>query len=184
MAYSRGKEVRSFHPSPELSKHAHRASEILGFEPPILLDYRNLELNTYPSHRLVKSIENVIRSFEPTRIFTHHPGDLNSDHIFVSSAASAASRLFQRCTGYSTPNSLYFLEISSSTDWNIPINSTPFYPQIFFDVAHTIELKKKALEAYQGVLRDPPHPRSHRSLDSLATLRGHKAVLCMLNPSK
>jgi len=42
------------------------------------------------------SIEKVIENIQPTHVFTHHPSDLNDDHLCVSRACQAAARLFQR----------------------------------------------------------------------------------------
>ena len=92
---------------------------------------------------LVKFIENQIYEFNPTRIFTHHPADLNDDHKQISYACQAAARIFQRQNSSSSLDSLYLMEILSSTDWAYPTNNIGFKPNTFFDITNSIEKKLK-----------------------------------------
>jgi LmbE family N-acetylglucosaminyl deacetylase len=72
---------------------------------------------------------------------------------------------------------LYFYEILSSTDWAFPTGAAAFQPTAFFPIGDTLETKLSALAAYQGVMRDFPHPRSAEVVRGLAALRGGQAGL-------
>jgi LmbE family N-acetylglucosaminyl deacetylase len=126
---------------------------------------------------LVKFIEDAIEQVQPDIIFTHYPYDLNNDHYQVSKACQAAARLFQR-RKIKPLESLYFMEVLSSTEWGFPVDSNTFSPDTFVEIGKKfLDLKIQALEAYKGVMRDYPHPRSIEVLEGLAAYRGSQAGL-------
>ena len=104
----------------ELLKNIIEANQYLGFNKPVLGDFPNIRMNNVDHIDLVNFIEHQIIKFQPNRIFTHHPGDLNDDHVHTAMACLPASRLFQRKKGIKPLNALYFMEILSSTDWSFP----------------------------------------------------------------
>ena len=159
-------------PDPDLHDDIFRASEEICFCTPVLGSFPNLRMNIIPHLELVKFIENQIEVFRPKRIFTHHPRDLNDDHVCVAKAAMAAARLGQRRIDVSMIDSLHFMEVPSATDWGFPGHSTPFEPNLFIDVENTIERKIQALSCYRKVMRKPPHPRSREVLLGIAAYRG------------
>ncbi len=170
---SGGANVRSLRPSDEeLYAHIEAANSTLGFNKPILGNFPNIKMNSVDHLDLVQFIEKYIEQFNPTRIFTHHPGDLNNDHTQVSKACLAASRLFQRRETVKPLESLYFMEIQSSTDWNFSIGSDDFKAQVFFEIEHSLDKKIEALSKYENVMRDFPHPRSRECLEGVAAYRG------------
>jgi len=160
---------------PELQADVYRAQEILGIGELILGDFPNIRFNVVPHLDLVQFIETVIVKTQANVIFTHHPHDLNNDHLHTSLACQAAARLFQRREGVPHLQALYFMEILSSTDWSFPVTQQPFRADTFFPIEDTLERKIEALRAYRGVMRDFPHPRSEEILRSLAAYRGGQA---------
>lgn len=161
---------------PELDKLYNdtlNAQKIIGAEEPILGNFPNIKFNTVPHLELVQFIEKTIEQVQPDFIFTHHPSDLNDDHLCVSRACQAASRLFQRRSGIRPIQGLYFMEILSSTDWGFPTNVSPFSPNTFIEIGEeALQKKIEALATYEGVMRGYPHPRSEEVLKGLAALRG------------
>ena len=175
---SRKVDARQFRPDLEaLDLHIRQAQELLNCGEPIIGDFPNIRFNTVPHHELVIFIEEVIEKVQPDIIFTHYPHDLNNDHYQTSIACQAAARLFQRKK--SKPlQALYFMEVLSSTEWGFPVNAGGFTPDSFVEVGpEWLEIKIKALEAYAGVMRDYPHPRSREVLTGLAAFRGSQAGL-------
>jgi LmbE family N-acetylglucosaminyl deacetylase len=156
----------------ELNKDISKAHKVLGIDAPILGSFPNIRFNTVPHLELVRFIEGAISKTGADVIFTHHPGDLNNDHLQTSLACQAAARLSQRQRGIRSLKGLFFMEIPSSTDWAFASCSTQFTPDTFFSIGENIDVKVKALQAYRGVMREQPHPRSERMLRSLAALRG------------
>ena len=148
------------------------ANRHLGFEDPILGDFPNLRMNTIDHIDIVQFIEKQILKFKPNRIFTHHPGDLNDDHVQITMACLAASRLFQRQPDMQALDAVYFMEILSSTDWSFPSVKSTFKPDTFTDISKTLELKLQALSKYKDVMRPSPHPRSTEVLTGHSAYRG------------
>ena len=148
------------------------ANETLGFQCPVVGTFPNLRMNTVDHIEIVKFIEQQIVQFQPTRLFTHHPGDLNNDHVQTAKACLVAARLFQRRTDIRSLQSLHFIEILSSTDWAFPTGTPLFTPDTFEDIESTLSLKLKALAMYRNVKRLPPHPRSVDVITGHASYRG------------
>lgn len=170
--------IRAQRPSDnDLYNDIANANKELGFEYPILGDFPNVRMNTVGHVDIVQFIELQIEQFKPKRIFTHHPNDLNDDHLQVAKACLVAARLFQRRPDILPIEEIYFLETVSSTDWAFPhINST-FQPTIFTEVGDYMDKKIKALSHYRNVMRPFPHPRSKEVVYGLAAYRGGQAGL-------
>jgi LmbE family N-acetylglucosaminyl deacetylase len=178
---SGGVDVRSNRPSDEnLKLHTYKAQKIVGANPPILGTFPNIKFNTVPHLDLVQFIEKAIEQINPDVIITHHPYDLNNDHYHTSKACQAAARLYQR-RPIKPLQSLYFMEIPSSTDWSFPVDSQTFRPDTFIEIGEQgLQKKLEALYAYEGVMRPYPHPRSDEAIRALATIRGCQVgkILC------
>jgi LmbE family N-acetylglucosaminyl deacetylase len=163
---------------PELSEfqqNTNEAQRMLGLGEPILGSFPNIRLNTIPHIELVQFIESALVETQADTIFTHHPNDVNDDHVHTARACQAAARLFQRRTDVKPLKSLYFMEILSATDWTFP-SGDAFRADTFFEIGEEfLEKKIKALETYKGVMRPFPHPRSNEILNGLAAYRGGQA---------
>ena len=148
------------------------ANQALGFKPPVIGTFPNIRMNTVDHIEIVKFIEQQIFQYQPTRLFTHHPTDLNDDHVQTSKACLAAARLFQRRNDVRPLQSIHFIEILSSTDWAFPTGSSLFTPDTFEDIESTLALKLKALAIYRNVMRPAPHPRSEAVITGHSVYRG------------
>jgi LmbE family N-acetylglucosaminyl deacetylase len=168
-----GVDARTHRPTNvELNKDMLRANKLLGFSNPMLGSFPNIKMNTVDHLDIVQFIEKQIINFRPTRIFTHHPSDLNDDHVQISKACTAAARLFQRRTDIPKLESLNYMEILSSTDWSFPLNGLNFSPNTYIDIENYLDLKISALACYRSVMKDPPHPRSDEVMRGHAAYRG------------
>ena len=160
----------------ELHVDMHRAQGILGLGEPVLGDFPNIKLNTVPHLELVQFIEAVMLETDVDVLFTHHPSDLNDDHVQTSRACQAAARLSQRRSDVPPLRALYFMEILSSTEWTFGAGGDQFRAETFCEIGEELLQKKlDALACYRGVLREYPHPRSKEVVRALATLRGSQA---------
>ncbi len=159
----------------ELINSAKATANLLKMSKPIFEDFPNLALHNVDSFLLVEAIENAIKKTNPDVIVTHHPSDLNIDHQVISNLTLAASRLAMRRPDLSLKKikNVMFMEILSSTDWGYPTNVSQFRPNLFFEVSYEDLMKKiDALELYEGVIRDRPHPRNKETIISSALNRG------------
>jgi N-acetylglucosamine malate deacetylase 1 len=70
-------------------------------------------------------------------------------------------------------------ETLSETNWNAPLISPSFVPNVFVDISAQLEQKLAAMRLYGSQQRDFPHERSLAAIRALAMLRGstvHRAA--------
>ena len=159
--------------SSTLSEDEAKAMRILGVKQVYHADFPNIKMNTVPHLELVQYIEKCIDDWQAEIIITHHPSDTNIDHHETSKAVNAACRLFQRTDGVPKLRELLFMEVPSSTEWSINSSENRFQPNLFVEVGKDgVGKKIEALQAYKGVMRPYPHPRSVEALEGLAAARG------------
>ena len=169
--------ARDFRPSTnELHEDVNSSMNVIGVNKIIMGNFPNIEINTVPHLKLVQFIENAIIETKADVIFTHHPADLNNDHLHTSIACQAAVRLFQRRNDIAPLKELLFMEVPSSTEWGLNKSMNQFSPNTFIEVGEVnVDKKIEALAQYRGVMRDFPHPRSDEALKGLAAYRGGQA---------
>ncbi len=160
----------------ELKANIVSASKILGVKKVIIGDFPNVEFNAVPHLKLVQMIENVLTITKAEVVFTHHPSDLDNDHLHTSQACQAAVRLFQRNNDITPIKEFLFLEVPSSTDWGLNKSLNPFNPNTFIEVGEeSINKKLEALSQFAGVMQEYPHPRSLEAIKGLAAYRGSQS---------
>lgn len=159
-----------------LINHIRQSLELVNIKDFVLGDFVNLEFNNVPHIKLVQFIEKSILDFNPDIVITHHPNDLNNDHVQTSLACNAAVRLFQRHKNMYEIKEFLYMEIPSSTDWTSNSAMTYFKPNLFVDIGEKgINNKIEALKIYQSVIKDYPHSRSEDAIKGLALYRGGQA---------
>ncbi len=167
-------DARAFRPGDdELESDMFSCFRTLGIERSFIGDFPNIKLNTVAHLDLVKHIENAIRQSQPDIVITHHPADVNNDHLHTSLACQAAVRLFQRQPDVPALRELWFMEVPSSTEWCVNTSMNKFEPDTFVEIGKDgLEKKIEALSRYRGVERAYPHPRSRQAIEGLAAFRG------------
>ena len=164
--------------SATLSEDEAKAMSIMGVEKVYHADFPNIKMNTVPHLELVQFIESCIDDFKAEAIVTHHPTDTNNDHVMTSYAAQAACRLFQRREGIPNLKLFMYMETPSATEWSLDASAKRFIPNYYVEIGKEgLETKIKALQAYKGVMRPYPHPRSNEAYEGLAAYRGCQAGL-------
>ena len=159
-----------------LSDDQTKAMKILGVTKCYAADFPNIQMNNVPHLELVRFVEKCIEDFEAVSIYTHHPSDTNNDHVMTSYAVQAASRLFQRKPGLPRLKQLVYMEVPSSTEWSFDSSANRFTPNFFVEIGRDgLNVKLEALEAYKGVMREYPPPRSKEAIEGLAAYRGVQA---------
>lgn len=147
---------------------AQAARDVLGCASVTVLALPDNRLDGMELLDLVKLVEASIETHRPTTVLTHHSGDVNIDHRVLHDAVVAACRPQPA----HPVRELLFFEIASSTEWRPAGSGMPFVPNWFVDITATVELKRRALQAYGTEMRAFPHPRSLEAVDALATWRG------------
>lgn len=157
----------------ELQEDIHKCAGVLGVKSVIQGSFPNIEFNTVPHIKLVQFIEDAIIKTKADIVFTHHPADLNNDHLHTSISCQEAIRLFQRRDDTRPLKEILFMEVPSSTEWGLNKAMNSFSPNTFFESGEEgLQKKLEALSQYRGVMRDYPHPRSKEAIKGLAAFRG------------
>ena len=125
-------------------------------------------LDTIKLTELITPIEKTIEHRKIDIVYTHHYGEVNKDHRLVYEATITACRPTPTC-GVKTLLSYW---IPSSSEW-MRYDNNIFTPNYIIEATEDqLELKIKAMEAYQSELREWPHPRSCEGLKTYAKTFG------------
>jgi LmbE family N-acetylglucosaminyl deacetylase len=154
-----------------LHQQAQAAAAKLGVKSVVLHRLPDNRLDSLPLLDVVKIIEGLVNRFTPQVIYTHHGGDLNVDHEVIHRAVLTATRPIAA----SPVKEIYTFEVPSSTEWAFQRLNQPFRPNVFVEVAATLEAKIAAMECYESEARKFPHPRSPEALRAIATRWGSVA---------
>lgn len=138
----------------------------------VLLGARSVRVAHLPDNRfdsvplldVTKLVEAAVAERSPHTIYTHHPGDLNVDHGVTFRAVMTATRPMAA----QTVRDIYAFEVSSSTEWAFQQIQPPFRPNVFIDIAASIDTKIKAMLQYESEARSFPHPRSAEAIRTQA----------------
>jgi LmbE family N-acetylglucosaminyl deacetylase len=106
------------------------AREILGAEDIFWGGYQDTHLGV--DAEMIKKIESVIASVQPDFIFCHFPDDTHQDHRHLAQAVMSATRYIRNVLFYEGPT------------------TQNFNPQVYVDIADTLEVKLEALRAHRS----------------------------------
>jgi LmbE family N-acetylglucosaminyl deacetylase len=154
-------------------KMAYNSCNVLGIKIYKFLRHPNLRMRDCAVLDMVKEIEEAILKIQPNIIYTHHFGDLNSDHTLTHEIVMTACRPTE---GYCVKK-IFAFETPSSTAWASQIMAAPFHPNCFVDISSYLKNKLKALMCYDFEMRPYPHPRSSKAIDALACYHGSNSGL-------
>lgn len=153
-----------------LEDAARKAALTLGMAPPT---FRRLPDNRFDSIAMLditKHVERFLALVTPTLVLTHSFTDLNVDHRRTCHAVMTAAR-----PGLTSVREVLAFEVASSTEWASAMFGD-FKPTRYVEVtAEHLAKKWAAFDAYPGEMREPPHPRSRRTLEARAIVRGSEA---------
>jgi LmbE family N-acetylglucosaminyl deacetylase len=106
------------------------ARQILGAEEIFWGGYQDTHLGV--DAEMIKKIESVIASVKPEFIFCHFPDDTHQDHRHLAQAVMSATRYIRNVLFYEGPT------------------TQNFNPQVYVDIADTLEIKLEALRAHRS----------------------------------
>lgn len=149
-------------------KEIKKAGALLGIKKTYFLDFPTVKLDTIPQKQLNDSIAQVVDEVKPEVVYIPHRGDINKDHRLVFEAAMVAVRPKPG----STVTKVLSYETLSETEWGVISGDNAFIPNVYIDISETLEIKLKAMSAYQSELKEYPHPRSLGAISALAKTRG------------
>ncbi len=154
-----------------LHKKSRQIAKLLGAKDLVLHQFPDNRFDTVPLLDIVKVIEDLISTFSPEIIYTHHGGDLNVDHTIVHRAVLTATRPMKE----RPVREIYVFEVPSSTEWAFHQFEPHFRPNVFMEISETLSLKIKAMSLYKTESRIFPHPRSPEMMQAIARRWGSVA---------
>ena len=157
----------------ETRQELQAAHQVLGVHQAHFLDFPAPKLDKIPGHELADSIRKALYSIQPDTVYLPHRGDIHADHRAVYYATLVAARPVNNCS----VRRLLCYETLSETEWAPPFGDDIFIPTVFVDISRYMDRKLQAMACYHSQLKQPPHPRSLQSIESLARLRGGTANL-------
>lgn len=158
-------------------ERAERACDLLGATVNFY-GFPDNSFDTAPLLDIVQTVETEIETHDPEVVYTHHYGDLNIDHELACRATVTATRPLP---GSGVKRVLAF-ETLSATEWSVPEPTNAFQPTTFVDVSDHLETKILALEEYEDELREPPHPRTVKTVRKNADVWGAKSGVSAAEP--
>ena len=157
----------------KLRNDAKKAAKIVDVKDIEFYDFPDNEMDKVSNLEITKQVETIIKKFNPSIVYTHHPNDINIDHRLIYNATITATRPTPGCK----VEEVISFEVPSSTEWNFP---STFSPNIFIDISKELSFKLKAMKAYKDELREFPHPRSIQALEVISkrwgTVSGYSAA--------
>ena len=76
----------------QLRNDAKKAIKILGVTDIEFFDYPDNEMDTVSNLEVTKTIENILKKFKPSVVYTHSKYDINIDHQIIHNATLTATR--------------------------------------------------------------------------------------------
>ncbi len=147
-------------------EEARAAARDLGVTDYVHLDLPDMRLDTLAHVEVNRVVEEQVRDFEPTVVYTVHP-DVNRDHRALFDSVAVATR---PTPGQSVRRVLTYAP-TSSTEWT-PAGLNWFVPNWFVDVTETLDRKLASFRRYRTESRPYPHPRSERAIRAAAEFFG------------
>lgn len=143
--------------------HAH-----LGVAHTVFLSQPAARLDEVPHHQLNQALGELLREVSPDTLLLPFVGDIHLDHQLTFLSAMVAARPH----GLQFPGRILCYETLSETNWNAPLISPSFAPNVFVDISAQLERKLEAMGLYDSQQRDFPHERSLDAIRALAMFRG------------
>ena len=147
-----------------IQDEARAVAKLLGAKSAQFCGLPDNRFDELPLLDVIKRVERWIAEVQPQAIYTHHPGDLNIDHVITFRAVLTATRPMLGCQ----VREIYAFEVPSSTEWAFQRFEPAFRPNVFVDISGTLQTKIEAMQRYTSEARRFPHPRSPEALRAIA----------------
>lgn len=152
----------------KVRREALQAHKYLGVKQTFFLDFPCPRLDTVPSYKISIALSEIVRDKKIDTIYVTHRGDIHKDHKISFEATLVAARPINN----NPVKRIYAYETLSETEWAPPYGDDNFIPTVFEDISGYMEKKIEAFKFFTTQVNEFPHPRSVKSIENLANLRG------------
>ena len=134
------------------------------------LKFPSGELDNVGNMEIITKIKKVINEVRPQLVYLNHCGDVHTDHRYTFDCVMSSVKNFN----FPFIDKIMTYETISETDFSpVSLNQT-FKPNIFVDISDFFDQKIKIMKNYKSEVMQEPLPRSIRSIEALAVLRGSR----------
>jgi LmbE family N-acetylglucosaminyl deacetylase len=154
-----------------LEQQGRQALDLLGVRDVMFHSLPDNRFDQVPMLEIVKLIEDAKRFSLPDLVYTNTEGDLGIDQRIVARAVATA---FRPQPG-DNRTALVAFEVRSSTEWDFSGRGRQFVPNVFVDIAASLETKLTAFHALKLEQRGEGHARSPAAVREHARYRGMTA---------
>jgi N-acetylglucosamine malate deacetylase 1 len=147
---------------------ARLAHEILGVIETRFFDFPAPDLDQISIAEISNAIFSIITEFKISDLYLPHHGDIHYDHKVVFNASLVAARPIKG----NPVRRIFSYETLSETEWAAPFGNDAFIPTRFVNITDAFPSKVEAMRYFKSQLREFPNPRSLKSIEALANLRG------------
>jgi LmbE family N-acetylglucosaminyl deacetylase len=151
---------------------AEEAGKVLGVSRIVFCDLPDQRLDSLSLIDVIAPIQACVDQLQPEIVLTHFKEDVNQDHRVVFEATMVATRP----SPAQVVRTVMCYETASSTEWAAPFPGSVFAPNVFVDVASTLDRKVEAMSCYANThvseLKAYPHPRSLEAVELYAKRQG------------
>ncbi len=144
-----------------------KISKIFGFKKVFKLNFNTTELDSSSKKKLIQDFSNIFNHVKPNELFVPHFSDVHSDHKIVSEVISSCTKNFR----FPYIKKILAYEVLSETDYNLNRKQI-FFPNYYEDITKFLTKKINAMKIYKSEIKKFPFPRSIKTIDALAKLRG------------
>jgi len=118
---------------------------------------------------IIDAIKSIISKISANIVYIPFHDDIHTDHKITFNASISATKNFRQ----KSIKNIYMYETLSETNYS-PIDS--FKPNVFINITDYFQKKIDILNLYQTELKEHPFPRSLKSIEALAVLRGSQSA--------
>ena len=144
-----------------------KISKLFGFKKVFQLNFNTTELDNSSKKKLIQNFSDIFNKIKPNELFVPHFSDVHSDHKIVSEVISSSTKNFR----FPYIRKILAYEVLSETDYNLNRKKI-FFPNYYEDITKFLTKKKNAMKIYKSETKSFPFPRSMKTIDALARLRG------------
>lgn len=148
-----------------------KVEKLYAFDSVHKLNLSTTRVDEYSMSELIGKISKIISMVQPSIIYLPFKGDVHSDHRHIFNAAYSCTKSFR----YPFIEKIYMIETLSETEFAPSTKEDSFIPNVFVDITEYFDKKVEIMKVFKSELGEHPFPRSERSLNALATLRGATA---------
>ena len=149
-------------------KEIEKVQRLYGFKDFFECKMGAAKLTTISLGELINSFSDIFNIVKPNVVYIPFKGDIHTDHKIVFDAMAACTKTF-RCPSI---KKVLCYETISETDFGMDPTEIKFSPNVFVDISQYFAKKLEVMRIYKSELGEHPFPRSEKSIESLAVIRG------------